>query len=111
MHRNTRLITGLAGLLTLSMAVSATIAADRPKEKQADNGDTLTVQLRDPIATMEKEHAITQKIVGIAADEAKAIQAGQALDTERLKKLHDFFLNFADRCHHQKEERYLFPLL
>jgi uncharacterized protein (TIGR01244 family) len=67
--------------------------------------------LRDPIVTMEREHKVTAKIVAAARKEAEAIKQGGPIDVQRLKKMHDFFVNFADRCHHQKEERYLFPLL
>ena len=37
--------------------------------------------------------------------------AGQALDTRSAEQALDVFRNFADRCHHGKEEDLLFPLI
>ncbi len=38
-------------------------------------------------------------------------ERGQAVDPQDLQQLTDFFREFADRCHHGKEEGWLFPAL
>ncbi len=44
-----------------------------------------------------------------ALDEARSLRADPAVGLERARDLHDFFHNFADRCHHAKEDRFYFP--
>ena len=38
-------------------------------------------------------------------------EVGEKVDVESARQTIDFFRNFADRCHHGKEEACLFPLL
>jgi uncharacterized protein (TIGR01244 family) len=109
MQRQHPLFIAMLVLFTLSLA-PFTVSGDSSSEDDSTD-KMLTVHLRDPIATMEREHKIIAKIVGAARKEAEAIKQGGSIDVQRLKKMHDFFVNFADRCHHQKEERYFFPLL
>jgi hemerythrin-like domain-containing protein len=47
-------------------------------------------------------------VVAAAETEARAIR-DQGYQPGRAAKFHDFFLNFTDRCHHAKEERFYFP--
>jgi hemerythrin-like domain-containing protein len=46
--------------------------------------------------------------VGALAD---ALDRGEDITGEVLRDLTRFVDTFADRCHHDKEEKYLFPLL
>lgn len=64
-----------------------------------------------PTDVLRKEHAIIQKMAKAAKQDAIKIQKTGAGDAERITKFHDFFKNFADRCHHAKEEGELFPVL
>jgi hemerythrin-like domain-containing protein len=64
-----------------------------------------------PTGVLRKEHELIQKMVNTAKQDAKKIQKSGAVDTERMASFHDFFKNFADRCHHAKEEDELFPVL
>lgn len=65
----------------------------------------------NPTDVLRKEHEIIQQMVNAAKQDAKKIQQSDAVNAERLAKFHDFFTNFADRCHHAKEEQELFPVL
>lgn len=63
----------------------------------------------EPSAQLEKEHEITLKMLDAAREEAANIQRTGQLNRERILKMHDFFSNFVDQCHHAKEERFYFP--
>ncbi len=64
----------------------------------------------DPIKVLRKEHEIIRKVAAAAETTAEKIRNHPLeLDLERIDKFHDFFKNFADRCHHAKEEDELFP--
>lgn len=65
---------------------------------------------RDPIDVLRQEHQIIREMAGAAETTAESIRTGD-VDPERVARLLDFFRNFADRCHHAKEERELFPAL
>lgn len=65
--------------------------------------------IMQPSTQLEKEHDITLKILDAARQEAARIQQTGQLNTERILKMHDFFSNFVDKCHHAKEERFYFP--
>ncbi|SDK25344.1 hemerythrin domain-containing protein [Microbulbifer yueqingensis] len=66
---------------------------------------------QDPTDVLRKEHQLIQKMVRAAQQEATDIQQSGKVDRARIGKFHDFFKNFADKCHHAKEERELFPVL
>ena len=65
----------------------------------------------DPTEVLRKEHQIIRKMANAAKQDAKEIQRNGMVNAERIAKFHDFFKNFADRCHHAKEEDELFPVL
>ncbi|MFO7652746.1 MAG: DUF6448 family protein [Candidatus Krumholzibacteriia bacterium] len=60
---------------------------------------------------LEQEHRATRLVLREAADEAVHLQSGGQVRADRILKMVDFFASFTDRCHHAKEERYLFPAL
>jgi hemerythrin-like domain-containing protein len=43
--------------------------------------------------------------------EAARMEAGERVNTETLEQGIDFLRNFADQCHHTKEEKELFPAM
>lgn len=64
-----------------------------------------------PIQILGAEHDLIGKMSAFAEGKAKEIRKDRAVDPQELERLHDFFTNFADRCHHAKEESSLFPVL
>lgn len=65
----------------------------------------------DPTDILRKEHGIIRKMAGAAETTARSMRRRDALPAQRIAKFHDFFSNFADRCHHAKEEDELFPAM
>ncbi len=60
---------------------------------------------------LRHEHKIILVIMGTADREALSIRATGKVNAATLGKIVDFCRVFLDRCHHGKEEEYLFPLL
>lgn len=60
----------------------------------------------DPIQELMDEHRIIEKVLT-----ALAAAAEQEVPFEFYERAVDFIANFADKCHHGKEEERLFPLL
>ena len=60
---------------------------------------------------LRHEHKIILVIMGAADREARSIQASGKVNAATLDKMVDFCRVFIDRCHHGKEEEYLFPML
>lgn len=61
-----------------------------------------------PTETLKHEHQIILMVLGAAEREAQSIQNSGKVHAEELDRMLDFFRNFADRCHHAKEEELLF---
>ncbi|MEX2431160.1 MAG: hemerythrin domain-containing protein [Dehalococcoidia bacterium] len=64
-----------------------------------------------PAEILEQEHRVIEMVVAAASGMADAVEAGQAVDAGALRDVVDFMRNFADKCHHGKEEDLLFPAL
>ncbi len=60
---------------------------------------------------LEEEHHLIQKVVGSMAVLADGIQEGEVPETEILIGIADFMRIFGEKCHHEKEDNHLFPLL
>jgi hemerythrin-like domain-containing protein len=60
-----------------------------------------------PTETLKHEHQIILVVLDAAEREAQLMEEGQ-LRAHRVEQMIDFFRNFADRCHHAKEEELLF---
>ena len=61
-----------------------------------------------PIEILKHEHEVILMVLDAAQREAQTLGATATVDAERIRKFLDFFRNFADRCHHAKEENHLF---
>lgn len=61
-----------------------------------------------PIETLKHEHQIILLVLGAAEREAQQIQDSGTVRGETVAEMVDLFRNFADACHHAKEERHLF---
>lgn len=61
-----------------------------------------------PTDTLKHEHQIILLALDAVEREMRQAQAGGPLSEERVGQMIDFIRNFADRCHHAKEEKLLF---
>jgi len=61
-----------------------------------------------PTELLMHEHQIILMVLGAAERKAQQIQGEGAAGVPEVDQMLDFFRNFADRCHHAKEEDLLF---
>ena len=61
-----------------------------------------------PTETLVHEHQIILLAIGAAEREVSHIEATGQMHEDRVEQMLDLFPNFADRCHHAKEEKLLF---
>ncbi len=64
-----------------------------------------------PTEILKQEHRVIEQVMNCLETMAQRAETGDALDVESVNQAIDFFSNFADKCHHGKEEDCLFPLL
>jgi hemerythrin-like domain-containing protein len=64
-----------------------------------------------PTEVLKQEHKVILQVLSAAEKKAKAIEAKGQINGEKVEKMLDFFRNFADKCHHAKEEKHLFATL
>lgn len=60
---------------------------------------------------LEEEHHLIQKVVGAIAAMADRVYEGQVVEKKTLVNIVDFMRIFVEKCHHEKEDVHLFPLL
>jgi hemerythrin-like domain-containing protein len=60
---------------------------------------------------LKTEHRVIEQVLNCLEHMAERCVARGTLDIAAAEQALDFFQNFADRCHHGKEEGQLFPLL
>jgi hemerythrin-like domain-containing protein len=60
---------------------------------------------------LKHEHRVIERALRALDNVCALIQGGEAVPAEAIRELVDFFKNFADQYHHDKEEKYLFPAL
>ena len=64
-----------------------------------------------PVEVLEAEHRGIQKVVAGMAVLADQFEGRELVDVPLLESIVVFLREFADRCHHGKEEAFLFPAL
>ena len=64
-----------------------------------------------PVEVLEAEHRVIQKMVAGMSLLAEQLEGGELVDVPLLESIVVFLREFADRCHHGKEEALLFPAL
>jgi len=64
-----------------------------------------------PTQILENEHRVIEQVLDCLDKIADRCETDGRLDAESAREAVDFFRNFADRCHHGKEEVELFPLM
>ena len=62
-----------------------------------------------PIQDLRNEHSAISEMLGVMKRVAARLKNKEEVKKEHLEKIVDFLINFADKCHHGKEERILFP--
>jgi hemerythrin-like domain-containing protein len=60
---------------------------------------------------LKKEHKVILSVLAVAEKEARAIEASGKIEGDKVEKMLEFFREFADHCHHAKEEKHLFTAL
>jgi hemerythrin-like domain-containing protein len=67
--------------------------------------------MSDFIDELRHDHRVIQQVVAGMSAVAELLDSGKQVDPSVLADLVQFLRVFADQCHHEKEEQYLFPLL
>lgn len=70
-----------------------------------------TKEQEDPIYVLIKEHRVIGRMIGLINKEIKRIEKEKTVRTVPIDSIADFFREYADRCHHGKEEDVLFRRL
>lgn len=65
----------------------------------------------DPAHVLEEEHAIIQRLVHALDGMGTRLRAGEDVPLRDVYGAIEALQGFADRCHHAKEEKVLFPAL
>ena len=58
-----------------------------------------------------EEHRAIERMLAVLETSAQQLRAGERVPAELFREAVDFVRNFADKCHHGKEEANLFPRL
>ncbi len=61
--------------------------------------------------TLMEEHRIIERVLTALEKQARRLDAGEAVRPSFFLDAADFVRNFADGCHHEKEEDNLFPAM
>lgn len=64
-----------------------------------------------PIGPLMREHRLIERLIKVMEDKADGLRSGQPGDPDLVKQVVDFFRDYADLCHHGKEEDILFSEL
>jgi len=64
-----------------------------------------------PTEVLKQEHEVIKRMIGILETACDRLERGEELPANLFRQVVDFIRTFADRCHHGKEEDFLFPRL
>jgi hemerythrin-like domain-containing protein len=64
-----------------------------------------------PIDQLQAEHRTIEKALRALTGLCDRLERGEPVDPDAFERMFEFLGTFADRRHHQKEERCLFPVL
>ena len=62
-------------------------------------------------ALMKHKHRVIERMLAVLEAADAKVEAGEELPKRFFSRMTDFIRNFADRCHHGKEEDNLFPAM
>ncbi|HVP37309.1 MAG TPA: hemerythrin domain-containing protein [Terriglobales bacterium] len=64
-----------------------------------------------PTEELKEEHKVILRMLKVLEKASLNLEEGKEVKPEVFKKAVDFIRNFADKCHHGKEEDTLFPMM
>lgn len=64
-----------------------------------------------PTIDLIKEHGQIRLMLRILEKITIKLEAGEIIPADRLENINEFLQVFGDKCHHGKEEKYLFPAI
>ncbi|MFW6154229.1 MAG: hemerythrin domain-containing protein [Planctomycetota bacterium] len=64
-----------------------------------------------PTEMLKHEHQVILMVLDAAERDVDTLTGSGRVSGERIRRFLEFFRNFADRCHHAKEEDHLFRLM
>jgi hemerythrin-like domain-containing protein len=64
-----------------------------------------------PTEELKAEHQVIMAMLGVLRNVAKLLEAGKPVNADHLDQAVTFIREFADRCHHGKEEDFLFKAM
>lgn len=67
--------------------------------------------IENPIDMLTHEHKYILKVVHALSVIDEDLQSGEQIDAALIQEVVRFMRNFADKCHHAKEETVLFPAM
>ena len=67
--------------------------------------------MKTPTMDLIEEHGGIMLMLSVMKKVTDKLKAGEEVKKEHLDKILEFLTNFADKCHHGKEEDMLFPEL
>ena len=65
--------------------------------------------MKTPTLDLIEEHSGIMLMLSVMKKVTEKLRAGEEVSEEHLNKILEFLTNFADKCHHGKEEDMLFP--
>ena len=65
--------------------------------------------MKSPVQDLKDEHSGILLMLDIMKKVINGLKNRQGIKIEHLEKITEFLVNFADKCHHTKEEEILFP--
>lgn len=71
----------------------------------------LTESMGEPKEILREEHEVIEHLLHVLAAMAKRADRGETLARSDVDDALEVVVNFADKCHHAKEEKALFPAL
>jgi hemerythrin-like domain-containing protein len=64
-----------------------------------------------PTDILREEHSLILEMLRVVGCVCEMLEASKPVDPSHLEMMVDFISGFADRCHHAKEEKLLFPAI
>ncbi|NCO36867.1 MAG: hemerythrin [Armatimonadetes bacterium] len=64
-----------------------------------------------PTDILTAEHNVIKRMIAVLNRAVDRLEGGEQVSPEVFRKAADFIRNFADKCHHMKEQDTLFPTL